>query len=103
MYAKHLYPANPDNGAYTDEEKDILSKAHKERIKMSDAILVVNVDNYVGSNTKSEIEFAKNLNKEIIYYTDIINNNYNGKSEFEREIKNENERNAERDISKQAE
>ena len=70
-----VYPANPDNGAYTDEEKDILSKAHKKRIKISDAILVVNVDNYIGSNTKSEIEFAKTLNKEIIYYTDIINNN----------------------------
>ena len=48
---------------------------HKERIKLSDAILVVNVNDYIGSSTKSEIEFAKSLNKEIIYYTDIADNN----------------------------
>jgi hypothetical protein len=68
-----IYPTKPDKDAYTDEEKDILNKMHKEKIKISDAILVVNVDNYIGSSTKSEIEFAKFLNKEIIYYTDIIN------------------------------
>lgn len=70
-----IYPTNPDKDAYTDEEADMLDKMHKEKIKLSDAILVVNVNNYIGSSTKSEIEFAKNLNKEIIYYTDIINNN----------------------------
>lgn len=43
---------------------------HKERIKLSDAIFVVNVGGYVGNATNSEIEFAKALNKEILYYTD---------------------------------
>lgn len=69
-----IYPTNPDKDAYTQEEANMLDKMHKEKIKISDAILVVNVDNYIGSSTKSEIEFAKTLNKEIIYYTDIINN-----------------------------
>ncbi len=67
-----VYPARQDIDDYTDEEIAMLNKMHKERIKLSDAILVVNVDNYIGSSTKSEIEFAKELNKEIIYYTDII-------------------------------
>ena len=58
---------------FTDEEVLILDKMHRERIKLSDAILVVNVNNYIGSSTKSEIEFAKSLNKEIIYYTDLQN------------------------------
>lgn len=70
-----VYPTKKDKDAYTDEEKEILGKMHKERIKISDAILVVNIDNYIGSSTISEIEFAKKLNKEIIYYTDIIKNN----------------------------
>ena len=70
-----VYPTKRDKDAYTDEEKEILGKMHKERIKISDAILVVNIDNYIGSSTISEIEFAKKLNKEIIYYTDIIKNN----------------------------
>ena len=67
-----IYPTKPDKDAYTEDEVVILDKMHKEKIKLSDAILVVNVDNYIGSSTKSEIEFAKSLNKEIIYYTDLI-------------------------------
>lgn len=66
-----VYPANPDRDYYTDEEKDMLGKMHKERIRLSDAILVVNIDHYIGSTTKSEIKYAKALSKEIIYYTDI--------------------------------
>lgn len=50
----------------------MLDKMHRERIKMSNAILVVNVNGYIGDSTKSAIEFAKSLNKEIIYYTDLI-------------------------------
>ena len=41
-------------------------------IYIADAILVVNVDDYIGNSTKSEIEYAKSLNKEIIYYTDLM-------------------------------
>lgn len=69
-----IYPTNHDKDAYTEEEVIILDKMHKEKIKLSDAILVVNVNNYIGKSTKSEIEFAKSLNKEIIYYTDINDN-----------------------------
>ncbi len=58
--------------SYTKEQEEILDKAHKERIKLSDAIFVVNVDNYIGISTKSEIEFAKSLGKEVLYYTDFV-------------------------------
>lgn len=57
---------------YTEEDFLMLSKMHFEKIKLSDAILVVNVNNYIGESTNKEIEFAKSLNKEIIYYTDLI-------------------------------
>ncbi len=67
-----IYPTKDDKDAYTDEEVIMLDKMHKEKIKLSDAILVVNVNNYIGSSTKSEIEFAKELGKEIIYYTDLV-------------------------------
>ena len=66
-----IYPTQSDKDAYTEDEVLMLDKMHKEKIKLSDAILVVNVNNYIGSSTKSEIEFAKSLNKEIIYYTDL--------------------------------
>lgn len=48
-------------------EKTLLSKIHKEKIKLSDAIFVVNVNNYLGESTKKEIEFAKHNIKKIIY------------------------------------
>lgn len=68
-----IYPTKPDKDAYTEEEALMLDKMHKEKIKISDAILVVDVNNYIGISTKSEIEFAKSLGKEIIYYTDLVN------------------------------
>ena len=54
--------------AYSEEDFDMLGKMHKEKIKISDAIYVVNKDNYIGNSTRSEIEFAKSLGKEVIYY-----------------------------------
>lgn len=53
---------------YTKEEIELLGNLHKERIKISDAILVADIDNYIGKKTQEEIALAKSLNKEIIYY-----------------------------------
>lgn len=50
-----------------------LKKAHLKRIELSDAIFVVNVNNYIGDSTNLEIEYAKKLGKEIMYYTDFLN------------------------------
>ncbi len=61
-----------DKDNFTKEEFEILGRMHKEKIKLSDTIYVVNVNGYIGSSTKSEIEYAKSLNKEILYYTDLI-------------------------------
>ncbi|MGY3777705.1 hypothetical protein [Isobaculum melis] len=67
-----IIPANHAKDAFSEAELKILGKMHKEKIKLSDGIFVVNVNSYIGNSTKSEIEFAKSLNKEIIYYTDLI-------------------------------
>lgn len=61
----------PDKESYSQSEAMMFYKMHKEKIKLSDAILVVDVNGYIGSSTKSEIEFAKELGKDIIYYSDI--------------------------------
>lgn len=53
-------------------EEDMLEKlklAHLKRIELSDAIFVLDIDNYIGSSTKLEIEYALKLGKEIIYYS----------------------------------
>ena len=70
LMPNELSRSNKDD--YSQEEALMIDKMHKEKIKLSDDILVVNVDGYIGNSTKSEIEYAKSLNKEIIYYTDLM-------------------------------
>ncbi len=67
-----LTPVYPvlENMERTEEQLIKLKEAHFKRIELSDSILVVNVNNYIGDSTNLEIEYAKKLDKEIIYYTD---------------------------------
>ena len=69
-----LTPVYPvlENSKRTDEQMQKLKEAHFKRIELSDAILVVNVNNYIGNSTNLEIEHAKKLGKEILYYTDFV-------------------------------
>ena len=64
-------PARLNKDDFTEDEALMLDKMHKERIKLADAILVVNVEGYIGVSTSKEIEFAKSLGKEVSYYTDL--------------------------------
>ncbi|MCL2280312.1 DUF4406 domain-containing protein [Candidatus Saccharibacteria bacterium] len=50
-----------------DGDWELFDEIHKCKIDMSDAIFVVNVGGYIGSATRSEIDYAKNTGKEIIY------------------------------------
>ena len=54
--------------SFTDEQKEMLDDIHKRKIDMADAIFVINKGGYIGESTKSEIQYAKEHNKEIIYY-----------------------------------
>ena len=47
--------------------KNTLREIHQQKIDMSDEILVVNVDGYIGESTKQEIEYAKSKNKPVAY------------------------------------
>ena len=44
-----------------------LKEAHRKRIELSDSVLIVNPNNYIGESTKSEIEYATELGKEVLY------------------------------------
>ena len=43
----------------TEEDKVMLDDMHKRNILMADEIFVINKDGYIGSSTRSEIEFAE--------------------------------------------
>ena len=69
-----LTPVYPtlENCERTEEQLIKLKEAHFKRIELSDAILVINVNNYIGNSTNLEIEYAKKIGKEILYYTDFM-------------------------------
>lgn len=68
-----LTPTYPvlENTKKSKEQLKMLKEEHFKRIELCDAILVINVNNYIGNSTNLEIEYAKKLKKEVIYYTDL--------------------------------
>ena len=63
--------AHVDDIKITNKQKHNLDKLHKKKIDMSDEIFVINVDNYIGESTKSEIEYAKMHNKVVKYLNNL--------------------------------
>jgi hypothetical protein len=52
---------------FTDEQKMMLDDMHKKKIAMADEIFVINKNGYVGSSTRSEIEYAIKIGKTVNY------------------------------------
>ena len=61
---------NMDEGTLT-KTKEMLDDMHKRKIDMADEIFVINVGGYIGSSTRSEIEYAK-LHGKIIRYLEPV-------------------------------
>ena len=57
---------------FTEEQKIMLDDIHKRKIDMADAIYVINKGGYIGSSTRSEIQYALRLGKQIIYMEDDL-------------------------------
>ena len=57
---------------FTEEQKIMLDDIHKRKIDMADAIYVINKDGYIGSSTRSEIEYAIKHGKQIIFMEDDL-------------------------------
>lgn len=53
----------------SESKKEMLDRMHKEKIDLSDFIVVVDDNNYVGSSTKSEISYAAKQGKEIQWWS----------------------------------
>ena len=57
---------NMDEGTLT-RTKEMLDDMHKRKIDMADEIYVINVGGYIGSSTRSEIDYAKAAGKPVRY------------------------------------
>ena len=56
-----------DDEVWTGDKKAMLDDMHKRKIDMADEIFVINVGGYIGSSTKSEIDYAIAAGKAVHY------------------------------------
>lgn len=54
-----------DSEVWAEGTKEMLDDMHKRKIDMADEILVINVGGYIGSSTRSEIEYAHATGKAV--------------------------------------
>ena len=62
-----LFGHSGDNEVWTEGTKAMLDDMHKRKIDMADEIFVINVGGYIGSSTRSEIEYAYATGKPVRY------------------------------------
>lgn len=62
-----LFGHSGDNEVWTEGTKEMLDDMHLRKIDMADEIYVINVDGYIGSSTRNEIEYAKRIGKGVRY------------------------------------
>ena len=58
---------NTKKDTVDENTKNMLKEMHRQKIDISDAIFVINVNGYIGESTQAEIQYAKTKNKEISY------------------------------------
>ena len=62
-----LFGHSGDDEVLLENVKEMLDDMHKRKIDMADEIFVINKDGYIGSSTKSEIDYAIKTNKKVRY------------------------------------
>lgn len=62
-----MFGHSGDNEVWTENTKAMLDDMHKRKIDMADEIFVINKGGYIGTSTKSEIEYALKTNKKVVY------------------------------------
>ena len=62
-----LFGHSGDDEVWSEGTKEMLDDMHKRKIDMADEIFVINVNGYIGSSTKSEIEYAHKTGKRVHY------------------------------------
>lgn len=65
-----LFGHSGDEEVWTEGTKKMLDDMHKRKIDMADEIYVINVGGYIGSSTRSEIEYAKAKSMPVRYLED---------------------------------
>ena len=67
VISEGLFGHSGNDEAWTEGTKEMLDDMHKRKIDMADEIFVINVGGYIGSSTRSEIEYAMATGKAVRY------------------------------------
>ncbi len=62
-----LFGHSGDDEALREKTKEMLDDMHKRKIDLADEIFVINKGGYIGTSTRSEIEYAKKTGKPVCY------------------------------------
>ena len=62
-----LFGHSGDDEVWSEGVKEMLDDMHKRKIDMADEIFVINKNGYIGTSTRSEIEYAKKSGKQVEY------------------------------------
>ena len=62
-----LFGHSGDDEVWIEGTKQMLDDMHKRKIDMADRIYVINVNGYIGSSTRSEIEYARKKGKQVLF------------------------------------
>jgi len=61
-----------DQEVWSETTKEMLDDMHKRKIDLADEIFVINVGGYIGSSTRSEIEYALKTGKNVRYLSPVF-------------------------------
>ena len=62
-----LYPILTPNARLSPEQLAVCESLHRQKILLSDEVLVVNVDGYQGEGTQNEVAYALSHGKRVRY------------------------------------
>jgi len=63
-----LFGHSGDDEVWTEGAKEMLDDMHKRKIDMADEIFVINVGGYIGTSTRSELDYAIAHGKTVNYF-----------------------------------
>lgn len=62
------------NKTVTEDEKIVLDLVHLDKIMNSDAVVVIDVDEYIGFSTAREVQWARMQSKKVFWITERSKN-----------------------------
>lgn len=63
-----LFGHSGDDEVWSEGVKEMLDDMHKRKIDMADEIFIINKNGYIGTSTRSEIEYAEKAGKQVKYF-----------------------------------